>query len=244
MIWPLIRLLLLWSMPLCAAILGIVLAVRTRAFKPIVSWWVKTTLIFLLGLPITFLGLFAVAIGIPFRRVDPATKQPFTDPRFAHLGSWLLTRLPRWLLFWDNAFDGLGGDKRGWFANWCIEHGIGYPSFWAMWIWAAIRNPANYWSRVITGCDVTGCTVDVLYGSAVVDESHPGLHMLLATDAKGRKFPTVEVCYPWPIFKGHGVFGRFGWKIKTEHAGTPAGSRPQDRLKGAVYRLSLWKDLS
>ena len=242
--WPLLRALLIWSLPICAAGFGVIIVIRTQQIMPIVSWWFKSTVVFLIGLPITALGLVMVAIGIPFRVEYLETAAQFTDARFAHLGNWMLTRMPRWARWWDNAYDGLLSDKRGWYADWCIEHGIGYPSFWSMWIWAAIRNPANYWSRNITGCDVTSSTVDVLYGPAVVDESNPGLHMLICTDAQGRKYPLVEFYYPWPFKPTYGAYGRFGWKIKLAHARTPPGSREQDCVKGSVYRASLWKDLT
>ena len=244
MIGTLFRILLIWSLPLVAAILGIVLAVRTRAYKTIVLWWLRSTALFLLELPMILIGLVFVGLGLRYRRTEAGTEQPFSDPRYSRLGNWSLVRLPKWLLPWDNAFDGLLGDKRGWFANWCMEHKIAYPSNWSMWIWGAIRNPANYWSRVITGCDVTNSTVEVLYGPPEVDESHPGLHLLVLTDAKGRDFPAVNFCYPWPFNPTHGVFARFGWKVKTSHAGTPAGARIQDCVKGTVYRASLWKDLT
>ena len=244
MIWPLIRLVALWSMPIAAAILGIILATRMKSRRAIIAWWLQSTLIFLAGIPVTIVGLFAVAIGIPSRHAVAGSERPFSDPRYTHLGSWQLVRLPWWCRPWDNAFDGLAGDKRGWYANWSLNRKLGYPSFLSMWIWAAFRNPANFWSRNMTGCDVTGSTVEVLYGPTEVDDSHPGLHMLLCTDAKGRKYPVVEICYPWPAFPKYGIYGRFGWKIKAAHAGTPAGSPPQDCIKGSVYRLSLWKGLA
>lgn len=131
MIGLILRVLLIWSLPICAAVVGVVLVILTRRVTPIVSWWLKSTAVFLSGLPVTAIGLVMVAIGIPFRTDHVETARPFSD-----------------------------------------------PSFLAMWIWAAVRNPANYWSRNITGCDVTGSTVDVLYGPDLIDESHPGLHML------------------------------------------------------------------
>lgn len=231
-------------LPAVALLLGSVVAARTKAYAPVARWWLKSTALFLVGLLVSAAGLFAVAIGIPFRRIEPDTTVSFSDPRFGHLGTWVRERLPVWLLPWDNAYDGLNGDKRGWFANWCLDRKIPYPSFWARWIWAAWRNPANYWSRNTTGCNVTGSAVETILGPDLVDEDNPGFHFQILTDANGRRFEVLELCRPWPFAPSHAVYARFGWKIKPEHAGTPIDARPQDQMKGTVYRCSFWKDIS
>lgn len=40
-----------------------------------------------------------------------------------------------------------------------------YPSWLSMWWWAAVRNPANYYSRVTTAIDITGATLRMLAGT-------------------------------------------------------------------------------
>lgn len=204
------------------------------------KWWLQSTAVFLIGLPVTLLGLPLVALGIFFRRSFPATTQHYTDPRFYPLGDWMLVRLPAWLLLWDNPYDGLHGDKRGWWANYCAEnYDADVDDFYSMWQWAAIRNPANYWSRIITGCDVR--QVELLAGQEVCDEDHPGWHFLRAADARGRSFYYLGFVVPWWFDRKHAIYGRFGWKLKLAHNGMPQDAPEQDRIRASVYRVSLWK---
>lgn len=206
----------------------------------ICKWFLKSTGVFLLGIPVTLLGLPLVALGIIFRREYPETMRPFSDQRFADLGCWQLVRLPAWLKLWDNPYDGLHGDKRGWWANYCREnYSADEGDFYSMWQWAAIRNPANYWSRIVTGCDVR--TVELLAGQPVCDEDNPGWHFLLAADAKGRSFYYLGFCFPWWFDRVHAVFGRFGWKLKLSHNGMKPDAPEQDRIRASVYRVSFWK---
>lgn len=208
--------------------------------RHVIKWFFQSTGVFLIGLPVTLLGLPLVALGILFRRDYPETLQPFTDPRYVDHGYWQLTRLPSWLLWWDNPYDGLYGDKRGWWANYCWEHyGTEHDDFWSMWQWAAIRNPANYWSRIVTGCDVH--QVELLAGQPVCDEDNPGWHFLRAIDAKGRSFYYLGFVFPWWFDKTHAVFGRFGWKLKMSHNWLPDNAPEQDRIRASVYRMSPWK---
>ena len=111
----------------------------------------------LIGLPITLIGLLVVWLGIKLGTRIEGNLIPYTQ--YPQLGEWQLTRLPKWLLLWDNKYDGLLGDKRGWWANYCLEtYGKSNHAPYCMWQWAAIRNPANYWSRVVAGVDVSQCT--------------------------------------------------------------------------------------
>lgn len=240
---PLFRFLLFWAQPIICILLGLYVGFRSNEWHTVWSWFWKSTLTYLIGLFFTVSGLIMVAIGIPFRVEYLETTKQFTDARYAHLGNWVLTRLPAWLRPWDNAFDGLMGDKRGWFANWCVENSINYPSFLAFYVWAAIRNPANFWSRNITGCNVVGCAVKVLFGPPVVDEKNPGLHLIVAHCQNGKSYPLISFCFPWRFKPTKAVFGKFGWKVKLSHAKTPADAKPQDQIKGSVYRCSLWKSI-
>lgn len=208
--------------------------------RHVLHWFLKSTAVFLIGLPVTLLGLPLVALGILFRRSFPQTVQHFTDPRYYDRGDWMLVRLPTWLKWWDNPYDGLYGDKRGWWANYCNDHyDCDVDDFYAMWQWAAIRNPANYWSRIVTGCDVR--TVELLAGQLICDEDTPGWHFLRATDAKGRSFYYLGFVFPWFFDKTHAVYGRFGWKLKMSHNWLPEDAPEQDRIRASVYRVSFWK---
>lgn len=209
--------------------------------RHVLHWFFQSTAVFLIGLPVTLLGLPLVALGILLgvREYDN-TNARFTDPRYAQNGYWCLVRLPKFLLWWDNIYDGLAGDKRGWWDNYCREHyGHGCYHWYSMWQWAAIRNPANYWSRIVTGCDVR--TVELLAGQPVCDEDSPGWHFLRATDAKGRSFYYLGFCFPWFFDKAHAIYGRFGWKLKLAHSGMSPDAPEQDRIRASVYRISFWK---
>ena len=203
----------------------------------VAKWFAQSTAVFLIGLPVTLLGVVVVWFALPHYRIVGGPR-PFTQ--YPQHGLWRLVRLPRWALWWDNIYDGMWGDKRGWWANYCwSKYGrLQYDRF-CMWQWAAIRNPANYWSRIVTGCDVRA--VSLLAGQPVVDEDHPGWHFLLAIDAKGRSFYYLGFNFPWWFDKTHAVFGRFGWKLKLAHDGMPPDAPEQDRIRASVYRVSFWK---
>ena len=206
----------------------------------VLKLFVKSTLIFLAGLPVTLLGLPVVALALPYRIHHPETQKPFTDLRQLP-GVWRLVTLPDWARWWSNEFDGAWGDKRGWWNTYAFNtFGKRCYEFLPMWWWLAIRNPANYWSRVVTGCDVSKCVVTRLAGQELADEDHPGWSFLVATDRDtGKQYHLLQFWFPWNAT--HGVWGRFGWKIDMADNGTSADARPQDRIKGSVYRLSPWK---
>lgn len=212
-------------------------------YKHITKWFFKSTIYMLIGLPITLIGLLAVWIGIKIGVHTEGDEASYTQ--YPNLGNWKLTRLPKWLLLWDNKYDGLLGDKRGWWANYCLEnYGKSNKEPYCMWQWAAIRNPANYWSRVVAGVDVSQCTFTLLAGQTVVDEDNPGWHFIVATRKDGAQFHLLQFVFPWFFDKTHAVYGRFGWKIKMDHQGTQPDEREQDRIKGSVYRVSPWKAIS
>lgn len=211
--------------------------------KHIAKWFCKSTGYFIADLPVTLVGLLVVAVALPFRKQHLETAKPFTDPKQI-TGTWMLVTLPSWAKPWDNVFDGAWGDKRGWWNTYCLDtYDRPCSAFYSMWQWLAIRNPANYWSRVICGVDVSRCIFTLLAGQEVVDEDHPGWHFIVATDDKGREFHSLEFVLPWFFDKSHAVYGRFGWKIKMSHAGTPIDAREQDRIKGHVYRVSPFKSI-
>lgn len=195
---------------------------------------------FIASLVVDLIGLPLVWIGVHFVRTFPETERDFTDPTKA-AGKWKLVRLPTWLLPWDNAYDGLLGDKRGWWNNYCLEN-YKKPATdpYCMWQWAAVRNSGNYFSRNMIGCDVSKCNIVKIAGNDLCDEDNPGWHLLCATDREtGKQYPY----FGWVRFitKDHYAYIRMGWKIKLSHNGTTSDSRDQDRFKGNVFRFSPWK---
>ena len=208
----------------------------------VASMLVKAAFFFLIGIPVKLLGLVMVAVAIPFRITDESTSRDFTQ----FPGEWKLVRLPGWARFWDNAFDGLWGDKRGWWDNHCRES-IGKPCTHpvSMWLWAAIRNPANYWGRNITGIDVTDCVIEKLAGQDTVieDPGCRGWTFLMATDSKGRRYHRFFCIYAWSSCPERGLCIDIGWKISLTHRTVTKDAPPQNRIKGTVCLVSPWKSL-
>lgn len=114
-----------------------------------------------------------------------------------------------------------------------------------MWLWAAIRNPTNYFSRNVVGVDVSKCSFVKLGGRDVVeaDKGFPGWQFLMAVTTEGRRVYRffAEIPYTW---RGDKLFLiDIGWKIKLSHKGTLPTAEPQDRMKGSVFTISPWKSL-
>ena len=194
--------------------------------------------LFLLRVPMILLGLPMVWVALPYR-MDSGVVLAFTQ--FPQHGFWVLERLPTWALWWDNVFDGMYGDKRGWWANECKgEH----TSRYNMWRWAALRNPANYFSRNVCGIDVSQIRVEKVAGN-LHDESvapYRGFFLLKGTAQNGRIYPRLYM--EFAIYGTHGLMLDFGWKIKLSHNGTPSDAPEKDRIKGIVFTISPWKELS
>jgi len=77
------------------------------------------------------LGLVVVAVALPFRvpGVSVSDGRPIVN-------------LPRWAWLFGNDYDGVHGDKRGWWAA-NTPFGWAADSFGAMYTWTALRNPVN-----------------------------------------------------------------------------------------------------
>lgn len=215
-------------------------------FKHIYTWLFKSIATFLVGLPITILSPFITAIALPFRAEHPDTDATFTDPRFAAQGFHRLVTLPRWAKWWDNIYDGMWGDKRGWWNNYCLEnYGKNCKAFLSMWLWNGIRNPANYYSRHVSGIDVTDYMIEKLLGDDEAVEE-PGViswQFLMGVNGKGVSVYRLFCVVPWWFKPTHGVLIDIGWKIKLAHNKVKPTDPPEDRFKGSVFTLSPWKAL-
>lgn len=202
---------------------------------------------FLASLLLNMASWIVTAIGLPVVWFALPYARPVGEPRaftqFPNLGHWELLRLPRWARWWDNAFDGMLGDKRGWWAKYCLEH-YGRPNTdrYCMWRWAAMRNPANYFSRNICGIDVSRCKIDTVFALGTI-EAAPwrGLVLLTATSPRGFVFPRIYG--EFALWHGKGLMIDFGWKVKASHADVSPDSPPSERIKGIVLTISPWKDL-
>ena len=194
---------------------------------------------FLIGIPLKLLGLPVVWFALPYA-VQPLIKVQFSQ--FPQYGSWGLVSLPKWALLWDNIYDGALGDKRGWWANECKgEH----TSRYNMWRWMALRNPTNYWSRIVTGVDLSRCVITKVAGDdEIIEEpAHRHWQLLKATRDDGKIFPRLFISWALPFRQDRAVMIDIGWKIKLAHNGTPIDARDKDRIRGSVFTLSPWKTL-
>lgn len=203
--------------------------------------WIAHSLgMLLLNIPVTLLGLVLVAIGIPFRRTFPETAAPFTV--WGEYGSWELVRLPSLLKWWDNQYDGLYGDKRGY---WSDQRGGKHDSFLSMWLWAAVRNPANYFSRNVTVVDISRCVVTKVWGDDEVIEE-PGYQcaqFLCATRDDGKKFYRMFISWALPFRQDKALLLDIGYKFKLGHNSMSHDAPEKDRLRSDVFVVSPWKHL-
>ena len=187
-------------------------------------------------------GLFAVALGVFFCATEAGTEKPFTQ----FPGVWARVRLPFLLRPWDNPFDGLWGDKRGDWARWCQGVGLDYRSRAAMYLWAAIRNPANYFSRYALGVDVGLGRVQKLAGVDTVTEEPGarGWQFLLFSPSEGFLRYRFLLVWAWPFVPSRALLVDLGWKVKLSHNDVTLDAPENDRRKGFVFVLSPWKTLA
>lgn len=191
---------------------------------------IRAFLFALCKIPLFLAGLLVVALLIHFRKTDETTRLP---------SGWVFTNFGTWF---GNPFDGLAGDKR---LDYLKSLGLTEPTYKSMWLWAAVRNPCNYWSRIVAGCDVSKCVIDKVWGDDEVIEEpgKGGAQYLVARRDDGKEFPRLFIVRPWWFDKTHAVLIDIGWKIKLSHNGTKPDARPQDRFKGVVFTISPWKGL-
>lgn len=175
------------------------------------------------------LGLFMVAIGIPFAKWGISV----SDGR-------AILNLPRWLHIWGNDFDGLLGDKRGWWAANTPFH-VHAESFLAKWWWAAIRNPSNNMRRyAMFSAPITGSAISYVGDYEVEDDVEgSGMQFVKCVSTKGKSYYGFYWVKEWHN-RGEvkrGLMVRIGFKVNPRHAGTV------DQPKGLTYRLNPWKKL-
>lgn len=173
-------------------------------------------------------GIIIMPILLLFRIEYPDTEVPYTQ----YKGNWKLVRLPSWALWWDNPADGMCGDTRGWWNNYCLEnYNKDAYAFYSMFQWAAIRNSANYYGRIILGIDESCCVVNI------VKQWRYGQY-LEAIHENGKKYWLFEGFIPYGN-NTHGLEWRLGWKIDLDK---PTKDLPeQERYRGIVMRVRPWK---
>jgi len=208
------------------------------------TWLLTAIFNFLVQIPIKLLGLLTVAIGLPFVKSFPETERAFSQ--FPAELKWKLVRLPSWLLWWDNQYDGLLGDKRGYWNDQCLKkYNKSSDSPWCMWLWTAVRNPANYFGRNVISMDVARCRVEKVWGDDVVIEE-PGKQcrqFLKATRDDGKEFCRMFISWALPFNKERAFMLDIGYKIKLSHNELTLDAPDKDRLRSPVFVISPWKTL-
>lgn len=172
------------------------------------------------------LGLPIVALAIPFRvhALSASDGRPVVN-------------LPRWAWLWGNDFDGLLGDKRGWWAD-NTPFGLPADSFLSMWWWAAIRNPVNN-LRLVPGisCPVSECHIAYQGHYTVEDKPNLGGWQFVAARRIGgrSRWYGFYFVHEWSATRAFVI--RIGYKIKPSHQGS------DEPAKGVTFKLNPWKEI-
>lgn len=202
--------------------------------------FLRCFLLFLLGIPVTLAGLPIVWIALKQREEYQENSQEFSQ----YPGKWWPVHLPLWAWYWDNAADGMLGDTRGWWDNYCrVHYNKPCTALYSMWQWAAIRNPANNWSRIVTGVDQSRCVVTKIAGNTDdPGDDSPGWNVLVATRDDGKVFPIFQGFLIYPFKPTKAFYWRFGWKVELGETFGPDVPLAK-RFKGSVFKFSPWKSV-
>ncbi|WP_313135525.1 DUF7338 family protein [Stutzerimonas nitrititolerans] len=172
------------------------------------------------------IGLPVVALAIPFRTEGVSA----SDGR-------AIVNLPRWAWMFGNDYDGLFGDKRGWWAD---NTPFGWPvgSFAAMWWWAAIRNPVNN-LRLVPGisCPVSECLITYRGHYSVEDKPDRGGWQFVTAKRHSGSSRWYGFYFVHEWSKTRAFVIRIGYKIKPSHAGS------DEPAKGMTFKLNPWKEI-
>ena len=169
-------------------------------------------------------GIVVVSLAIPFR--VPAVS--LSDGR-------AIVNLPRWAWLWGNDYDGLLGDKRGWWAA-NTPFGWSADSFCAMYWWAAFRNPANN-MRLLDTFSAPVIDSKISYRGRYTVEDKPGMggwqFVIVENDGKRRYGFYLVRC--WSEKRAFVV--RLGFKVKPSHQGA------NEPRKGLTFKLNPFKSI-
>ena len=171
-------------------------------------------------------GLIVVPLAIPFK----VESFSVSDGRAIY-------NLPKWAYIWGNDFDGLLGDKKFWWAA-NTPFNLPVTHFISMFMWAAIRNPANN-LRMIPWAQapVTGSVITYKGDYTVEDDfGCSGWQFVKATN-KGKSWYGFYLVHEYKSKPTHALVIRIGFKIKPSHQGEV------DLPKGFVAKVSFFKKL-
>ena len=179
--------------------------------------------LFVCNAVLMILGLLVVAVAIPFRvpGVSVSDGRPIVN-------------LPRWAWLFGNDYDGLLGDKRGWWAA-NTPFGWAATSFGAMYAWAALRNPVNNMRQMsLFSCPVAECSITG-YGQDEVNDS-PGMGGWQFVIAKRglRRWYGFYWVHQWSDTRAFVV--RMGYKITKADQG-------RTEIIGMTTKVDLYKSI-
>lgn len=171
------------------------------------------------------MGLVIVAVALPFRVADVSV----SDGR-------KIINLPRWVWLWGNDFDGVQGDKRGWWAA-HTPFGWDVNGYKAMYWWTAIRNPTNNMRRLkLFSAPIIGSTITYIGDRDVADKpGRAGWQFVKLVSASGRSY------YGFYLVKmlgsKHAFVIRMGFKVSPDHQGS------KEQPKGMTTKINPWKNI-
>lgn len=161
-----------------------------------------------------------------------------------------LTDLPAWAKPWGNIRDGIMGDSRMWYwslgyPKWIDKLPENWQSFMRCFVWLAIRNPTNTFTRYTrgVGCPVDRCSISYVGDYLVADDvGKEGFQFVKATGPTftywglyhNIKLP--DFLTKFSFFKGRAIIARMGHKVEPRHASADWSKEPTKAWKGWTFR--------
>lgn len=171
--------------------------------KALLQWM----FLLLANIVLDIIGLFIVALFIPFR-VDGASK---SDGRY-------ISNLPKCVWLFGNDYDGLLGDRRGWWAA-NTPWGLPVDHFISMFTWAALRNPANNMRFTdMFSAPVEHSTITFKGQAHVRDKAGEEGWQFVTTEYNGKKWYGFYLVHLWSTTSAFVI--RLGYKVEPSDAGS------------------------
>lgn len=177
--------------------------------------------LFVANVVLDVIGLVVVAIALPFR----VKGYSVSDGRE-------ISNLPKWAWLFGNDYDGVLGDKRGW---WAANTPFGLPvgNFVSMYTWAALRNPVNNMRRTnLFSAPVQGSTITFKGKEHVRDDKDSAGWQFVTTENSGKKWFGFYLVYLWSDTRAFVI--RLGFKVEPKDAGST-------ERQGMTTKVNLWK---
>lgn len=153
------------------------------------------------------IGLLVVAVAIPFR----VEGKSLSDGR-------PIVNLPKWCWLFGNDYDGLLGDKRGWWKD-NTPFNLPVDHFLSMYWWAAIRNPVNNMRLTsLYSCPVDGSVITYVGDKRVRDKAGQEGWQFVTTTKGGKKWYGFYWVHLWSDKRAFVV--RFGFKTEPSDEGS------------------------